>query len=229
MRAEAHPPRPRWPWIILAAAIVILIAAVIIIVSINTGESTTTTPAPPVTSSAPVTPNPDEGPTGCLGGAARTAAMVLTAQKQAPHTSTGAIEVAASFIRWAHQYPYPTAADATAVGNTIFASSVSPQERNLAAAFAQDPNTSGGAVADNTPFNFTTLNGVWRVDSYATSKAVVSIGVGIVVNGALSPTLTTGQTVTLVWHKSHWLIAAATAPNSVSQLFQKGQPFTGGC
>jgi hypothetical protein len=44
-----------------------------------------------------------------------TQAMVLSAEKLAPHTTNGAVEVATAFVRWLNQYPYPSASTYAAI------------------------------------------------------------------------------------------------------------------
>ena len=215
----------------IAIAVVVTAAAAVVV-----GVLANRTPAPTAHTSVPPASSPtsspvasDAPPTGCLGGTSRDAAMVLAAQKAAPHNSTGAVEVAAAFTRWSHQYPYPSAEDAKKVEDAVMSASVPESSRDLVGFFAGNPNASGGTVPDNTPYYFSTVDGVWRVDSYSDAKTVVSIGAGVVINGALNPSAEVGSTFTFVWEDGRWRLSNEAAPESTDTLFASGQPFTGGC
>ena len=105
--------------------IALLIGAVIvvaIVIAYVTGRNSGTTPAGPtsapvatVTATASGGTDTDAAPTGCLGGEARTNAMLLSAQKAAQHSTYGAVEVATAFYRWSYRYPVPSTADIKAV------------------------------------------------------------------------------------------------------------------
>ncbi|WP_448002717.1 hypothetical protein [Agromyces bauzanensis] len=179
-------------------------------------------PTPP----SEATAAPDVDPAGCLGGDARDARMVLAAQDEAPHTSSGAVEFATSLLRWMHQYPVPAATDVSAVEASVLASD-SPYD--LSAAYDGGPNTSGALVSDGTPFFLSTVPGVWNLESYGKDRATVTVGAGVVINGELHPTFRMAKTYTLVWEGGHWTFDQASLDRTTEELFSIGTPYTGGC
>jgi hypothetical protein len=232
-RATARPPRRKWPWIIGAA---IVVAALIVGVSIYYRD----TPTGPVTDATPVatssatptgaaTIGADPAPTGCLGGNGRDAAMVIAAQKAAPHTSNGAVEVAAALVRWAYRYPYPSSEDATAVANAIVSNEAPANFKDLAGFYATNPNVSGGLVGDGVNYSLSTVPGVWHLESYSGDEAEVSVGTGLVVDGALSTTLRASATISLVWEDGVWKSGGLGATRTTEELYSIGTAFTGGC
>lgn len=232
-RATARPPGRKWPWIIGAAVVV---AALIVGVSIYvSGRPDTTvigTGDVPASSAAPTGAVPvgaDPAPTGCLGGNGRDAAMVVAAQKAAPHTSNGAVEVAAALVRWAYRFPYPTADDATAVSEAIVSNEAPANFKDLAAFYASDPNVSGGLVPDGVNYSLSTVPGVWHLESYSGDEAEVSVGTGLVVDGALSTTFRASATISLVWEDGFWKSGGLGATRTTQDLYSIGTAFTGGC
>ncbi|MGW4928623.1 hypothetical protein ACWEOH_05650 [Agromyces sp. NPDC004153] len=224
MRTEARPPRRKWPWIVGG----VIVVAALIVAGVWFRASTSNPPTVPT--AAPNTPNAetplDPDPTGCLGGDARDAAMVLAAQKAAPHTSNGAVEFATALMRWMHQYPVPPAEDISAVDASLVASG-SPYD--LTSAYASNPNTSGALVPDGTPFFLSTIPGVWNLESYADDTATVTVGTGIVINGELHPTFRMAKTFTLDWEDEHWTFDQASLDRTTEELFSIGTPYTEGC
>lgn len=217
--------RPRWPWILLA--IVVVIGLVIAAVAIFGSHAATPTASPSSTTSAPPSTSADPAPTGCLGGKTRDAAMVIAAQKSAPHTTNGAVEVAAAFTRWLDQYPYPSASDSAEVEKSALASSA--PTKDLVSFFANNPNLSGGLVADGEAYYLSTIPGVYHVESADTNEAVVSIGTGLVANGSLSATLRGSITVTVSWQSGAWKFVKSAGTRTTQDLYAIGTPFTGGC
>lgn len=225
MRTEARPPRRKWPWIVTGAAIAALVVAGGIWYAANLPDKAPILIGTP----SPVTPPPssdDVQPTGCMGGDIRDAAMVLAAQKAAPHTSNGAVEFAAAFVRWMGQFPVPTQEEA----GTIQSAVVAPDsEYDLPAFLAKNPNVSGSLVPDETPFYVSTVPGVWNLESYSDDSARVSIGTGIVINGELHPTFRLSSTYTLEWGNAGWMVLEANQPRPTEELFPLGSGFTEGC
>lgn len=221
------PPRRRWPWI--TAIVIVVVAIIMALVAVNLNQH----PARPEVSNTPTPtrtqPPADAAPTGCLGGHDRDAAMLLAAQKAAPHTTTGAIEVAAAMVRWSFRYPSPSIAEDEQISAAIISKSASPEFRDLAGASQKNPNLSGGAVADRTPFYLSTSPGVWYLESHSKNSATVSIAAGYVVDGALSPQLRSSTTFTLLWQDGAWRIKSGSITRTTEDLFQIGTPFTGGC
>jgi hypothetical protein len=216
-------------WLIIAIAVVI-VAAIIIAVVIATGRGgAAPTGSPKPTTTASASQNPDAQPTGCLGGRNRDAAMLLAAQKAAPHTQTGAIELATSMVRWSFRYPGTSVADAQTISDAIISPEASASFRDLAGTAAQNPNTSGGAVPDGTPFYLTTTNGVWHVESSTANAVAVSVGAIYVINGAVSPQLKSSTTFSLIWEHGAWRIKSGSIDRTTEELFSIGNSFTGGC
>jgi hypothetical protein len=226
MRAEAQPPRRRWPWVIGGAFLMIVIVVVVVALRANRAEVPAPTATTPSTT-ATTEPTFDAAPTGCLGGPIRDAAMILTAQEEAPHTSAGAVEVAASFIRWLNQYPYPTSADAELVAESAIASSA--PTKDLVGFFETQPNLSGGLVPDYTPYFLSTVPGVYHVESSSNDTVEVTVGTALVLEGELSPTLKGSITVTVDWEDGGWKFVSSEGTRTTQDLFAIGQPFTDGC
>lgn len=226
MRAETKRPRRRWPWIAGAAAI----AIAILITIIMTGHGP---PGPPATSpSNPPTHSPagigtDADPTGCLGGSTRDSAMVLAAGASAPHTSNGAIEVSTAFVRWLNRYPYPPAVDITVIQKDAL--STRAPTKDIVAFFDTKPNLSGGLVADGTPYNLSTVPGVFHLESATANEVTTSIGTALVVDGALSPTLKGSITVTVAWEDGGWKFVSSEGTRTTQELYTIGRPFSSGC
>jgi hypothetical protein len=224
MRAEARPPRRKWPWIVSGAAV----AALIVVVGIWYGARANDTPTEPTAGpSAPGTSAPvDVEPTGCLGGDERDAAMVLAAQAGAPHTSNGAVEFATSYVRWLTRYPVPSQEEAEEVEAAAVVDSAS---YDLVGSLAAEPNLSGSLVPNGEEFYVSTVPGVWNLESYADDTAEISVGVGVVINGELHPQFRISTMLTLSWENEGWHVAQANQPRTTEELFSIGTGYTGGC
>lgn len=219
MNTEPRPPRRKWPWV-TAAIVLALIAA-----GVWFGrESTSGTPASTIPPTH--TPTNNAQPTGCLGGSNRDADMLLTAQAQAPHTSNGAVELTAAFVRWLARFPVPASEEVTLVQAALMAPETG---HDIAETLAESPNFSSGLVPDGTPFNVSTVLGVWYVEEYAHESARISVGVGVVINGELHPSFQLSSMYTLAWRDGRWLIVEATPPRPTKELFSLGTQFTDGC
>lgn len=227
MTVTSVTPRRKWPWII--AAIVIIAALIVAAFILGAARNGTATSGGKPTATRSATPNAvaDREPTGCLGGTERTAAIILAAQRLAPRSSNGAVEVAAAFTRWIQRFPYPSATDAAVVSSDVLASK--SFTRDLPMYLSAAPDLSGGIVPQDTNFYMSTIPGVWHLESSAGDKAVVSIGTGFVINGELSTTLRSSITVTLVWQSSKWKIADAVGQRTTENLYSVGTAFTKGC
>ena len=94
---------------------------------------------------------------------------------------------------------------------------------------AAEPDLSGGIVAKGTEYNMNTVPGVWFVESASDDEIVVSIGSGFVVDGSLSPSLRSTITVSLEWSDGGWVVSGAEGTRTVSDLYEIGTTFTGGC
>lgn len=224
MRAQATRPRRIWPWILLALIVISVIIAALTVLVWNPGGSK---PTASPTATVSDTPAPDAEPTGCLGGSDRDAAMVLTAQTAAPHSSNGAIEVATAFVRWLNQYPYPAAADIAAIEESGLASNA--PTKDIAGFFAGHPNLSGGLVPDGTDYYLSTLPGVYYLEATAADDVTASIGTALVIDGELSSSLKGSITVNMTWEDDSWKFVSSEGTRSTEELYSIGRPFTGGC
>lgn len=222
MRAQAKPPRRKWPWIIVGVILAGLIAYALYAVATNKPVAQLT-PEPTVSNTTtPV----DAAPTGCLGGESRDAEMLLAADAAAPHTTSGAVEFATAYVRWMHQFPNPSADDATEA-KAVFAAS--NDDFDLVGYLAGKPNLSGGVVEDGRTFYSSTVPGVWDVESESDDKVTVSIGTAFVVDGQLSASLRGSITVTVVWEDGGWRFESSEGTRTTEDLFSIGTGFTGGC
>jgi hypothetical protein len=221
-------PRARWPWIIGIIAVVLVIVAVIGVTA-TLRQSAAPTPTSTRTATPTRTRPADAAPTGCLGGSNRDNAMLLAAQKAAPHTTNGAVDFAAAIARWTLRHPTPTVDEANQAADEIIASDADPAFKDLGTAVAQNQNPSGGAVADGTDFYVSTTPGVFYVDSAGADKVTVSIGAGYVIGGAVNPQLRTSSTYDLVWERGAWRIQSGSLAHTTEELFKIGTPFSQGC
>lgn len=224
MRAQATPPRRKWPIVVIGVILAALVAYAIYTVATNRSEPVPS-PTPSPTTSASTTADP----TGCLVGPELDAQTLIETQRLAAHDSPGAVEVAAALMRWAYRFPYPTAEDATAVSGAIISSQAPESFRDLAAFFETQPNLSGGIVPDGTDYRLSTVTGVWFLESAEPDTVTVSIGAAFVVDDQLSSTLKASTTVTLYWESGGWRADQLAATRTTEELFQIGTPFAGGC
>jgi hypothetical protein len=224
MRAQATRPRRIWPWILVA---LLVVSAIIAALTVTVWNREGTQPSASPTPTAKMGTTPDAEPTGCLGGTKRDAAMVLAAQQAAPHTSNGAIEVAAAFVRWLNQYPYPSETDIAAIEAAGIASDA--PTKDLVEFFASSPNLSGGLVDDGTDYYLSTLPGVYHLEASAPDDVTASIGTALAIDGELSPTLKGSITVTMKWEGDSWKFVSSEGTRSTEELYSIGQPFSGGC
>ncbi|WP_440711660.1 hypothetical protein [Herbiconiux sp. YIM B11900] len=228
MRAEARPPRRIWPWF-LAGAAVIAAAVVVLVIALRPASPNQVDGAPVPTPTPSTTVVTDQEPTGCLGGPERDAAMLLAAQAAAPHTTNGAVEVAAAMVRWTFRDPAVTADEAAQVEGVLFASTATPQFRDLTSALPKGQNNSSGVVPNGTPFYLSTVPGVWHVESAEPDRVEVSVGAAYVIDGELSPQLRSSSTLTLVWEDDAWKLESGSLSRTTQDLYAIGTTFTGGC
>ena len=228
MRAEARPPRRIWPWF-LAGAGVIAAAVVVLVIALRPASTNQVDAAPVPTPTPSTTVVTDQEPTGCLGGPGRDAAMLLAAQAAAPHTTNGAVELAAAMVRFTFRDPAVTADEAAQVEPTLFASTATPQFRDLTGALPEGQNNSSGVVPNGTPFYLSTVPGVWHVESAEPDRVEVSIGAGYVIDGELSAQLRSSSTLSLVWEDSAWKLDSGSISRTTQDLYAIGTTFTGGC
>ena len=224
MRAQAKPPRRKWPWVIAAVILAGLIAYALYAVATN---KPVVVPTPEPTDSSSIPPTAE--PTGCLGGDGLDSAMLIAAQEKAGHDSAGAVEVAAALMRWAYRYPYPAVEDANAASAAVISSEAPDSFRDLSGFFATEPNLSGGIVADKTDYRLSTVTGVWYLDAETPDEVTASIGAAFVVGGELSSSLKASTTITLRWEDGAWRADQLAGTHTTEELFEIGTPFTGGC
>ena len=215
-------------WAIGALVAVVLAAVVVIAVRVYSSGPDSETAERSSPSSGP-SPAPTESAapavTGCLGGEQRDAAMVRLAQDSAAQTEAGAVEVAAAFVRWLNQYPYPEGIE------QVQQSSLSAEAptRDLVAFFETQPDLSGGLVAADEPYWLSTVSGVYFVESADPDVVTASIGTALVRDGELSPTLKGSITVTVSWEDGRWAFVRSEGTRTTEDLFSVGTPFGGGC
>jgi len=242
MRMHTAAGTSRWPFVVVGAVAAVAIVGGVAFAATRPDDDpvaapTTSAPASPTPTTAPTGGSSGAGdneddvpPTGCLGGQDRNAAMVLTAQSEAKHTTYGAVEVATAFTRWLWQYPYPSTADSNTVSDSIMAASAPEGYTDLAGAYvAAGDDLTNGTVDAGTPFHVSTTNGLWRVSEESTAdRVVVTLAAGYVVDGALSPTLSTVGGYAMVWENDTWRIESSVVPNE-DLLASGGNRYTGGC
>lgn len=153
--------------------------------------------------------------------------MLVAAVDQAGHDSDGAVEVAASFVRWIQRFPYPSADEALDVGERVLAGDSFTDD--LAQYLADEPDLSGGIVSAGRTYWMSTVPGVWHIESAAADRVEVTVGTGFVIDGALSPTLRSSITITLVWEEGGWKVAEADGTRTTEELYSIGERFEGGC
>jgi hypothetical protein len=215
-------------WVVLGLIAVAAIAAIIAAVVLATRDTTDPAPIPSSSRSASPSSGPtDSLPTGCLGGEERDAAMLTQTVGAAEHTSNGAVEVAASFVRWIQRFPYPPDDEVLAVNDEVLAAQSFTDD--LASYLSARPDLSGGIVAEGTRYWMSTVPGVWHLESSSSDEVVVTIGTAFVVDGALSPTLRSSITVTVRWEDDGWRVSNADGTRTTQDLYEIGRPFAEGC
>lgn len=228
----------RTTWLI--AAVVIVVIALVAVTAYLAGRGAspqTATQSKPTVVSSSEAPSVDATstdslgapPTGCLGGPARDDAMLLAAQRRAPHSAYGAVEVAAAIFRWAIRSPEPTESDVHGVRAVFVKSKRATAERQLSDDYRANPNPSNGLVADGEHFYLSTANGQWLVAGGSTSDRVsVEVQAAFVVNGALSPTKSLTEAFTMVWEDQGWHLDGLLKGDS-QRLAAGGTQFSAGC
>jgi len=215
--------------LLLIVGATVIVVAVIVVLIVTNGSAKTTRPTNSPKPTTTTSQSADAAPSGCLGGTSRNAAMVIAAQKAAPHTTNGAVEVATALVRWTFRSPIFNAQEANEVRDKIIASSATPEFKDLAGGAASNPNNSGGVVPDGTNFYLSTAQGVWYIESATSNEVKVSIGAAYVINGAVSPQLRSSSTVDMVWETGGWHAKSGSITRTTEDLFKIGTGFTGGC
>lgn len=211
-------------WILVSALVVIAVS-----ISAWYAFRPAAPTVPHTTSASPIVAGPGTGlANGCLAGPGKSVEALVAAQKAAPHTTLGAVELAASFDRWATQFPWPSAKDAKAASSAFAATTVSPLVSDLPAYFSSrptqpNPNNTGETAG------VSYATGRYFIDSATPSKAIVVLGSKVVKNGEVSATKARSVTFSLVWESGAWKVADMTYTMDVQELFDQGTPFAGGC
>ena len=220
MRAEARPPRRRWPWVIVVGILIAATVAGALWFTSQNRDGTAQPTSEPASSSAPVAAEP----TGCLVPG-QDLQMLLDTQKQAPHTRTGAVEFAAALLRWFHQHPNPSIEDGTTAQSSIIASSSSG---DIVASIRNTPNSSNGLVPNDIDYHLSTVISRYLMESYTDAEATVTVNGVVYVNGAINPQLVLGTTYTVTWEQDAWRLSTVSTPEP-GRLAVAGKPFTAGC
>lgn len=218
MSANSNQPKRRLrPWLAGGGALVLVAAVVLGVIYGARGSGETPDPTPTGDASTPALTG--TGVDACLGGPDLTAEQLFTAQRDAPNTPEGAVSYAASFIRYVLQFPLPADIDDAASWNS-----------DLSAEWWSDYEASMESWTGPIPFNVTTVNGAYSVQSYTPDSAVVTLSLPMVADGAISsktfvPTVTLGQTVAGTWTVTGVDNSAAEDAAKLSN----STDFTGGC
>jgi len=220
MRAEARPPRRRWPWVIVVGILIVATVAGAVWFSSQNRSGTAQPTSEPASSPPPAAAEP----TGCLVPGQDTQ-MLLEAQKQAPHTTTGAVEFAAALLRWSYQHPNTSMNDAEIAQYSIIAGG---SRVDVVGALKDNPNASNGLVPNDTDYHLSTVISRYLMESYTDAEATVTVNGVVYVNGAINPQLVLGTTYTLTWEQDAWRLSTVSTTEP-GRLAVAGKPFTAGC
>ena len=209
---------PLWAWIVTGLVVVLALVGGVNAWyqgSPRTGEPAADTPAP--TADAAAIPN------GCLAGALNDADGLLQAQKDAPHSQTGAVGFGAAVLRWTAQYPRASATDAASVAQSILARGASGTIADLAANSAAPKSYPGVTSA-----SLNLADGRYVVEEATPDMVRVTVGGAEIVNGK-STDRKFGSTLTMVWESGVWKVRSDGSERSLDELFAEGSAFSGGC
>jgi hypothetical protein len=155
--------------------------------------------------------------------------MLLAAQRSAPNTTYGAVEVAAAFYRWSYRFPAPSSADIHAVRAIFVPADAAKSAAALAADYERNSNPSAGVVKDGTPFYLSTTTGRWIAQSgSASQEQTVSVQAPFVIDGVLSATKSTTEAFKMRWTGGAWRLTGV-AQSDPAKLAAGGTTFTAGC
>lgn len=239
--------RSLWPAVVGALVVLVVVLVVLLVLAMrgqdpqDPGATATPEPEPTETATHEGQPGEDHGaeldaaPTGCLAGPSTDADMLLATQARAPHTAYGAVEVAASFMRWSNQYPFTDAKQNAAVEEGVLSAEEPAASWDLddTSAIETTPelreDTPPGPADFGTPFTMSTRGGLWVVDPTSTDDRVtVHLSLGVVVDGALSAEHYGKGSPVLVWEGDAWRVVDMI-PTDTDALEAGGVEFTGGC
>jgi hypothetical protein len=155
--------------------------------------------------------------------------MLLTAQRAAPHTTFGAVEVATAFFRWSYRYPVPSSEEIKHAAAVLVPDRSEAAQAELRSDYARNPNPSGGQVSDKTPFYLSTVGGTWLVQpGTSAGEQVISIQAPFVVDGEVSATKSTTEAFRMRWIEGLWRVVGLTKADP-TKLSSGGTAFTSGC
>lgn len=222
--------RRRWPIVVV---VVLAIAALVTGVSVwfqkfppssatgdpSADDSTATPASPPPSGALAQTPN------GCIAGTGSVGAKsFLEAAAKAPHTTTGAVEVAGAYQRWGARSPWPTVAESEQVVKALAApdadASITGLPKRMATLNAE------GSIGDA---RLTLSDGRYIVESAAPDDVVVSTAGTVIQNGQPVPDRAQTNTFTLTWKSGRWMLVSAHPTRTTEDLFTNGARFAGGC
>lgn len=211
---------PRWAIVVLSFVAVL---AVVAGVSIWYQKNPSAPVAAPGSSMAPV-PAGADFPNGCLAGKDTSVDALIAAQKKAPHTEAGAVSLAAAFMRWGWQYPYPSLSDGQMVVRAFAGpdaeSSIKDLAANITAAKPKVGWASGGVSF---------AEGRYLVEDSSPDRVKVTVGGDQIKNGLRVPDTKSLTTVTLVWESEVWKVQEIKPARTLEDLFTNGAALAGGC
>lgn len=230
MSRPLHARPRRWPWVVGVG----VVTAVIIAIAVASSQPGAPSPSdlPPSVSATQKEDSmsgPGTAPTGCLGGSGLDTDMILAAQSAAPHTSNGAVDVAAAILRWSQRAPLPDEAEANRMEDAVIASGATDGFRDMSAAFAKNgPNYPTGVEPGQT-FSVSMIGGMWHLEEATADRVVVTVGGKYIVDGALTANHWVSGTFTLVWEDDTWKLLSASGERPWGKLAPIGRTFTGEC
>jgi hypothetical protein len=138
--------------------------------------------------------------TGCFVGPQDNTQALLAAQEKAPHTTSGAVELAGQFMKWARQYPLPTLEGAKTVDERV----VSDAANDSVPRFAEKAKNDRPQNAK--PYATSFEQGYYLVLEQSADRVVVSIYGGALPEGTDTPMASVYGTLTMAWDRwSGWL------------------------
>ncbi|WP_143588393.1 hypothetical protein [Tersicoccus sp. Bi-70] len=192
-------------------------------------SSATGDPSTDDATAMPASPPPPgalaQTPGGCIAGTGSVGAKsFLEAAAKAPHTTTGAVEVAGAYQRWGARSPWPTVAESEQVVKALAApeadASITGLPKRMATLNAE------GSIGDA---RLTLSDGRYIVESAARDDVVVSTAGTVIQNGQPVPDRAQTNTFTLTWKSGRWMLVSAHPTRSTEDLFTNGARFAGGC
>ena len=211
---------PRWAIVVVSFLAVLAVIAGVSIWYQKNPSAPVATPAPSASSALAG----GDVPNGCLAGKDTSVTALIAAQKKAPHTEAGAVGLAAAFMRWGTQYPFPTNEDGKTVVAEIASAdaddSILEIPSNVAAGKARDGWASGGVSF---------AEGRYLVEDSTPDRVKVSVGGARIKNGLPLPDHKALGTFILVWEDGGWKLQSSDPARTLEDLFTNGALIAGGC